>query len=146
VRLSGGQRQRVAIARAILADPRILILDEATSSLDSESEALIQEGLGWLMRGRTTFVIAHRLSTIRRADQILVLEQGVVVERGPHAALHAAKGRYREMYDRQHGVEQDLFLAPGEGEEAPVEEAAGTTPAGGTARRRVAPRLSLLGE
>jgi subfamily B ATP-binding cassette protein MsbA len=115
VRLSGGQRQRVAIARAVLADPRILILDEATSSLDSESEALIQEGLAWLMRGRTTFVIAHRLSTIRRADQILVVERGRIVERGTHAELHAAGGRYREMYDRQHGVEANLFLAPGEG-------------------------------
>jgi subfamily B ATP-binding cassette protein MsbA len=122
VRLSGGQRQRVAIARAILADPRILILDEATSSLDSESEALIQEGLAWLMRGRTTFVIAHRLSTIRRADQILVVEKGRIVERGTHAELYEARGRYREMYDRQHGVEKNLFLAPGEGEEAEEEE------------------------
>jgi subfamily B ATP-binding cassette protein MsbA len=122
VRLSGGQRQRVAIARAILADPRILILDEATSSLDSESEALIQEGLSWLMRGRTTFVIAHRLSTIRRADQILVVEKGRIVERGTHAELYEARGRYREMYDRQHGVEKNLFLAPGEGEEAEEEE------------------------
>jgi subfamily B ATP-binding cassette protein MsbA len=124
VRLSGGQRQRVAIARAILADPRILILDEATSSLDSESEALIQEGLSWLMKGRTTFVIAHRLSTIRRADQILVIEKGRIVERGTHAELHEAGGRYREMYDRQHGVEANLFLAPGEGgriEEEPAE-------------------------
>ena len=124
VRLSGGQRQRVAIARAILADPRILILDEATSSLDSESEALIQEGLAWLMKGRTTFVIAHRLSTIRRADQILVLEDGRIVERGTHAALHAARGRYREMYDRQHGLAANLFLAPGEGGEGAVEEPA----------------------
>jgi ABC-type multidrug transport system fused ATPase/permease subunit len=124
VRLSGGQRQRVAIARAILADPRILILDEATSSLDSESEALIQEGLAWLMKGRTTFVIAHRLSTIRRADQILVLETGRVVERGSHRELYAARGRYREMYDRQHGLEANLFLAPGEGEEAPSEGSA----------------------
>ena len=115
VRLSGGQRQRVAIARAILADPRILILDEATSSLDSESEALIQEGLAWLMKGRTTFVIAHRLSTIRRADQILVVEDGRIVERGSHGELYAAAGRYREMYDRQHGLEANLFLAPGEG-------------------------------
>src|SRR5574340_124232 len=115
VRLSGGQRQRVAIARAILADPRILILDEATSSLDSESEAFIQQGLAWLMDGRTTFVIAHRLSTIRRADQILVLEEGRVVERGSHQALYAtAGGRYREMYDRQHGLQADVFLAPGE--------------------------------
>jgi ABC-type multidrug transport system fused ATPase/permease subunit len=115
VKLSGGQRQRVSIARAILADPRILILDEATSSLDSESEALIQEGLSFLMRGRTTFVIAHRLSTIRRADQILVVEGGRIVERGTHAELYARRGRYREMYDRQHGLETNLFLAPGEG-------------------------------
>jgi ABC-type multidrug transport system fused ATPase/permease subunit len=122
VRLSGGQRQRVAIARAILADPRILILDEATSSLDSESEALIQEGLSWLMKGRTTFVIAHRLSTIRRADQILVVEKGELVERGTHAELFAAAGRYREMYDRQHGLLSNLFLAPGEGD-APSPEA-----------------------
>jgi subfamily B ATP-binding cassette protein MsbA len=119
VKLSGGQRQRVSIARAILADPRILILDEATSSLDSESEALIQEGLAYLMKGRTTFVIAHRLSTIRRADQILVVEDGRVVERGDHGTLHALKGRYRELYDRQHGLEQNLFLAPGEGDDVP---------------------------
>jgi subfamily B ATP-binding cassette protein MsbA len=120
VKLSGGQRQRVSIARAILADPRILILDEATSSLDSESEALIQEGLAHLLRGRTTFVIAHRLSTIRRADQILVIEQGEVVERGTHAELLARGGRYYEMYTKQHGVESNLFLAPGEGDK-PVE-------------------------
>ena len=144
VRLSGGQRQRVAIARAILADPRILILDEATSSLDSESEALIQQGLSWLMRGRTTFVIAHRLSTIRRADQILVLEHGRVVERGTHAELHAARGRYREMYDRQHGLEQDLFLAPGEGEKP--EEEKDAAPASAGARPRSAPGLGLLAE
>src|SRR5439155_3957445 len=87
VKLSGGQRQRISIARALLADPRILILDEATSSLDSESEALIQQGLSHLMAGRTTFVIAHRLSTIRRADQILVVEAGEIVERGTHAQL-----------------------------------------------------------
>jgi ABC-type multidrug transport system fused ATPase/permease subunit len=118
VKLSGGQRQRVSIARAILADPRILILDEATSSLDSESEALIQEGLGFLMRGRTTFVIAHRLSTIRRADQILVIEGGKVAERGNHAALFASKGRYFDLYTRQHGLEANLFLAPGEGDVA----------------------------
>jgi subfamily B ATP-binding cassette protein MsbA len=119
VKLSGGQRQRVSIARAILADPRLLILDEATSSLDSESEALIQQGLAWLMKGRTTVVIAHRLSTIRRADQILVLEQGRIVERGTHAALYALGGRYHDMYTRQHGVESNLFLAPGEGDSVP---------------------------
>ena len=106
VKLSGGQRQRVSIARAILADPRILILDEATSSLDSESEALIQEGLSYLMKGRTTFVIAHRLSTIRRADQILVVEDGRIVERGTHETLFAAHGRYCDMYTKQHGLER----------------------------------------
>ena len=116
VKLSGGQRQRVSIARAILADPRILILDEATSSLDSESEALIQEGLKYLMKGRTTFVIAHRLSTIRRADQILVVEAGKVVERGTHESLYALGGRYWDLYTRQHGLEANLFLAPGEGD------------------------------
>ena len=116
VKLSGGQRQRVSIARAILADPRILILDEATSSLDSETEALIQTGLGWLMRGRTTFVIAHRLSTIRRADQILVMEGGRIVERGNHHELYALRGRYYDLYTRQHGLEANLFLAPGEGD------------------------------
>ncbi|MBI1791654.1 MAG: ABC transporter ATP-binding protein [Acidobacteria bacterium] len=117
VKLSGGQRQRVSIARAILADPRILILDEATSSLDSESEAMIQEGLAYLMKGRTTFVIAHRLSTIRRADQILVIEAGRLVERGTHESLYAARGRYWDLYTRQHGVEANLFLAPGEAKE-----------------------------
>jgi ABC-type multidrug transport system fused ATPase/permease subunit len=116
VKLSGGQRQRVSIARAILADPRILILDEATSSLDSESEALIQEGLKYLMKGRTTFVIAHRLSTIRRADQILVVEAGRIVERGTHESLYALGGRYWDLYTRQHGVEANMFLAPGEGD------------------------------
>jgi ABC-type multidrug transport system fused ATPase/permease subunit len=116
VKLSGGQKQRVSIARAILANPRILILDEATSSLDSESEALIQTGLSYLMQGRTTFVIAHRLSTIRRADQILVVEGGRIVERGNHAQLYAAGGRYYDLYTRQHGVESNLFLAPGEGD------------------------------
>jgi subfamily B ATP-binding cassette protein MsbA len=115
VKLSGGQRQRVSIARAILADPRILILDEATSSLDSESEAAIQEGLAYLMKGRTTFVIAHRLSTIRRADQILVVEEGRVVERGTHESLYEGRGRYYELYTRQHGIDANLFLAPGEG-------------------------------
>ncbi|WP_254061683.1 ABC transporter ATP-binding protein [Granulicella sp. L60] len=116
VKLSGGQRQRISIARAILADPRILILDEATSSLDSESEALIQSGLKHLMQGRTTFVIAHRLSTIRRADQILVLEKGRIVERGTHESLYREEGRYYDFYTRQHGVEANLFLAPGEGD------------------------------
>jgi subfamily B ATP-binding cassette protein MsbA len=116
VKLSGGQRQRISIARAILAEPRILILDEATSSLDSESEQMIQEGLSYLMQGRTTFVIAHRLSTIRRADQIMVMEQGRIVERGTHAQLYAARGRYYDLYTRQHGVEENLFLAPGEGD------------------------------
>ncbi len=116
VKLSGGQRQRVSIARAILANPRILILDEATSSLDSESEAMIQEGLAYLMQGRTTFVIAHRLSTIRRADQILVVEAGSVVERGTHRELFDLGGRYYELYTKQHGIEENLFLAPGEGD------------------------------
>jgi ABC-type multidrug transport system fused ATPase/permease subunit len=114
VKLSGGQRQRVAIARAILANPRILVLDEATSSLDSESEALIQDGLRALRRGRTTFVIAHRLSTIRSADQILVLEQGEIVERGTHAELLALHGRYRTLYDKQYQLENDRFINPGE--------------------------------
>jgi subfamily B ATP-binding cassette protein MsbA len=114
VRLSGGQRQRIAIARAILADPRILILDEATSSLDSESEALIQDGLHSLRKGRTTFVIAHRLSTIRSADQILVLEGGQIVERGSHEQLLAVNGRYRQLYDKQYKIEIDRFVNPGE--------------------------------
>jgi ABC-type multidrug transport system fused ATPase/permease subunit len=116
VKLSGGQRQRLSIARAILADPRILILDEATSSLDSESEAMIQGGLNHLMRGRTTFVIAHRLSTIRRADMILVVEGGHIVERGTHDELFKLGGRYFDLYTRQHGLETNLFLAPGEGD------------------------------
>jgi subfamily B ATP-binding cassette protein MsbA len=114
VKLSGGQRQRVAIARAILADPKILVLDEATSSLDSESEALIQDGLKSLREGRTTFVIAHRLSTIRSADQILVLEQGEIIERGTHAELLALGGRYRTLYDKQYRLEADRFINPGE--------------------------------
>ena len=116
VKLSGGQRQRVSIARAVLANPRILILDEATSSLDSESEAYIQQGLKYLMQGRTTFVIAHRLSTIRQADQILVVEAGKILERGRHAELLAMQGRYHDLYTRQHGLEENLFLAPGEGD------------------------------
>jgi ABC-type multidrug transport system fused ATPase/permease subunit len=120
VKLSGGQRQRISIARAILAEPRILILDEATSSLDSESEQMIQQGLSYLMQGRTTFVIAHRLSTIRRADQIMVMEQGQIVERGTHEQLYAARGRYYDLYTRQHGVEENLFLAPGEGDAVAV--------------------------
>jgi len=141
VKLSGGQRQRISIARAILADPRILILDEATSSLDSESEALIQEGLSYLMRGRTTFVIAHRLSTIRRADQILVIEEGKIVERGNHASLYALGGRYFDLYTKQHGLQENLFLAPGEGDTIPGDsvasaagEAANGNGANGTAK------------
>ena len=114
VKLSGGQRQRVAIARAVLADPRLLILDEATSSLDSESEALIQDGLKALQRGRTSFVIAHRLSTIRAADQILVLEHGQIVERGTHQQLIQHSGRYKELYDRQYQFELNQYINPGE--------------------------------
>jgi ABC-type multidrug transport system fused ATPase/permease subunit len=137
IRLSGGQKQRVSIARAILADPRILILDEATSSLDSESEALIQEGLRFLMHGRTTFVIAHRLSTIRRADQILVVEAGRIIERGNHASLYSAKGRYYDLYTRQHGIETNLFLAPGEGD-SQIEEPQGANGDPDTSRTAVA--------
>ena len=125
VKLSGGQRQRVAIARAILADPALLILDEATSSLDSESEQLIQDGLSALRQGRTSFVIAHRLSTIQSADQILVIEGGQIVERGNHAELLARGGRYRQLYDKQYRLERNRFINPGEewggeAEEAPV--------------------------
>jgi subfamily B ATP-binding cassette protein MsbA len=114
VRLSGGQKQRVAIARAIVANPRILILDEATSSLDSESEAMIQDGLNALMKGRTTFVIAHRLSTIRNADQILVLENGEITERGTHEELMTLGGRYRSLYEKQYGVMINRFVNEGE--------------------------------
>jgi subfamily B ATP-binding cassette protein MsbA len=133
VKLSGGQRQRVSIARAVLADPKILILDEATSSLDSESEAYIQQGLKYLMEGRTTFVIAHRLSTIRQADQILVVEAGKIVERGQHAELLALNGRYHDLYTRQHGLEENMFLAPGEGEGNKIEEKTGAAGRGGGA-------------
>jgi subfamily B ATP-binding cassette protein MsbA len=114
VRLSGGQKQRVAIARAIVADPRILILDEATSSLDSESEAMIQDGLNALMKGRTTFVIAHRLSTVRNADQILVLEDGGIIERGTHRELMDLAGRYRSLYEKQYGVAVNRLVNEGE--------------------------------
>jgi ABC-type multidrug transport system fused ATPase/permease subunit len=144
VKLSGGQRQRISIARAILAEPRILILDEATSSLDSESEQMIQQGLAYLMQGRTTFVIAHRLSTIRRADQIMVMEQGQIVERGTHAQLYAARGRYYDLYTRQHGVEENLFLAPGEGDAVAV-NGNGAEPKDGDVRAADALRV-LRGE
>ncbi|HEY1206131.1 MAG: ABC transporter ATP-binding protein [Bryobacteraceae bacterium] len=140
VKLSGGQRQRVSIARAILAAPRILILDEATSSLDSESEAAIQRGLAYLMQGRTTFVIAHRLSTIRRADQILVVEAGRIVERGNHDDLLTLHGRYWELYTRQHDVESNLFLSPGEGDRVPEEETAPQAAANGAGAEPL-PRL-----
>ena len=114
MKLSGGHKQRVAIARAIVANPRILILDEATSSLDSESEALIQDGLNALMKGRTTFVIAHRLSTIRNADQIVVIEDGRVLERGTHDELMELGGRYRALYEKQYGIAINRFVNPGE--------------------------------
>ncbi len=127
VKLSGGQRQRVAIARAVLANPTILILDEATSSLDSESEAMIQDGLATLRAGRTTFVIAHRLSTIRSADQILVVEGGEVVEHGTHRELIARAGRYKQLHDRQYQLESDRFINPGE-DFTPAAEGAAATP------------------
>ncbi len=145
VKLSGGQRQRVSIARALLADPRILILDEATSSLDSESEAMIQQGFSELLRGRTTFVIAHRLSTIRRADQILVVEGGRIVEHGTHKTLFAAGGRYFEMYTKQHGLAENLFLAPGElPAEAAVETETAPARAGGTSDSELSSALKLF--
>jgi len=144
VKLSGGQRQRVSIARAILADPRILILDEATSSLDSESEALIQAGLAYLMRGRTTFVIAHRLSTIRRADQILVIEAGRIAERGTHQSLLGMRGRYFELYTRQHGLEANLLLAAGEGDEGVEFEPSTVTETTNDAEETIRPRESRL--
>lgn len=143
VKLSGGQRQRVAIARAILAAPRILILDEATSSLDTESEFYIQEGLAALMRGRTTFVIAHRLSTIRRADQILVLENGLVVERGVHEELLEARGRYFDLYTRQADLQANRFLNPGE--KPPIEEPAATRAPDSTGSQDGVTTRDLLG-
>jgi subfamily B ATP-binding cassette protein MsbA len=131
VKLSGGQRQRVAIARAILANPQILILDEATSSLDSENEALIQEGLETLKQGRTTFVIAHRLSTIRSADQILVMEEGRIAERGTHSELLASEGPYRKLYETQYRFERDQFINPGEDFSDIFPGSSGSAPVGG---------------
>ncbi len=144
VKLSGGQRQRVSIARALLANPRILILDEATSNLDSESEGMIQEGLRALMQGRTTFVIAHRLSTIRRADQILVVEAGRIIERGTHAELYAAQGRYYDLYTKQHGMEANLFLAPGEGDDSSVPADGAVRMAGAGGGNVVADAMRML--
>lgn len=144
VKLSGGQRQRVAIARAILADPRILILDEATSSLDTESEACIQEGLAALMRGRTTFVIAHRLSTIRSADQILVLEDGQIVERGSHHELIERRGRYFDLYTRQADLEANRFINPGETDRESDGEAEQKSPQEPSAMQMFSSRRSNL--
>ena len=144
VKLSGGQKQRVSIARAILVDPRILILDEATSSLDSESEALIQEGLSYLMRGRTTFVIAHRLSTIRRAEQILVVQEGRILERGNHQSLYAAHRRYFDLYTKQHAVETNLFLAPGEGDTKPERGDANGAPGDGATSGALPEAIRLI--
>jgi subfamily B ATP-binding cassette protein MsbA len=144
VKLSGGQKQRVSIARAILVDPRILILDEATSSLDSESEALIQEGLSYLMRGRTTFVIAHRLSTIRRAEQILVVQEGRILERGNHQSLYAAHGRYFDLYTKQYAVETNLFLAPGEGDTKPERGDANGVPGDGATSGALPEAIRLI--
>ena len=129
IKLSGGQRQRVSIARAILASPKVLILDEATSSLDSESEEMIQDGLNRLRTGRTTFVIAHRLSTIRSANQILVTEGGEIVERGTHEELLARDGRYRQLYDKQYKLETNRFINPGEDWTPEVPKAAVAKPA-----------------
>jgi subfamily B ATP-binding cassette protein MsbA len=116
IKLSGGQRQRIAIARALLKDPRILILDEATSSLDSESERLVQEALETLMTGRTTFVIAHRLSTVRKADRIVVLDRGRVIEEGTHLELLTARGLYKQLYEIQFRDQpaKDSLLTPAE--------------------------------
>ena len=145
VKLSGGQRQRVTIARALLADPKILILDEATSSLDSESEHWIQEGLATLRRGRTTFVIAHRLSTIRNADQILVVDDGEIVERGTHDQLLAVEGRYKQLYDRQYQLESNLFINPGEEPASADDEEREEPPAGGSPELDLGGRRGLLG-